>query len=70
MTELLSRALAEVSKVPPAEQEVLVSRLLKQVAAEYDFGRKIAEAVDRFAKLAWGALDEHRVRSNEGHTQR
>ncbi len=36
MTTLLERAFAEAAKLPAAEQEVLASRLLAELAAEDD----------------------------------
>ena len=61
MTELLSRAFAEASKLPPNEQEVLAARLLEELSAEDDFDRKIAQTGDKLAKLAMEALEEHRA---------
>ena len=59
MTELLECAFAEAAKLPPAEQEVLASRLLAELAAEDEFDRKIAGSVDKLARLAREALEEH-----------
>ncbi len=61
MTELLERAFAEASKLSPAEQEVLASRLLAELTAEVEFDRKIAGSADKLAKLALEALEEHRA---------
>jgi hypothetical protein len=61
VTELLERAFAEASKLSPAEQEVLASRLLAELAVEDEFDRKIAGSVDKLARLAKEALDEHRA---------
>ena len=61
MTKLLERAFAEASKLSPAEQELLASRLLAEPSAEHDFDRKIAGSADKLAKLAREALDEHRA---------
>jgi hypothetical protein len=61
MTELLERAFAEASKLSPAEQEVLASRLLAELAAEDEFDRKLAGSADKLAKLALEALEEHRA---------
>ena len=61
MTELLERAFAEASKLSPAEQELLASRLLAELGAEDEFDRKIAGSVDKLAALAREALDEHRA---------
>ncbi len=61
MTELLERAFAEAAKLPPAEQEVLASRLLAELATEDEFDRKIAGSVDKLSQLAREALEEHRA---------
>lgn len=61
MTELLERAFAEASRLSPAEQDVLASRLLVELAAEDEFDRKIAGSAEKLAKLALEALEEHRA---------
>ena len=61
MTTLLERAFAEASKLPTAEQDLLASRLLAELAAEDDFDRKIAGSTDKLALLAAEALAEHRA---------
>jgi hypothetical protein len=61
MTTLLERAFAEAAKLPAAEQELLASRLLAELAAEDDFDHAIAESTDKFARLAEEALAEHRA---------
>jgi hypothetical protein len=61
MTTLLERAFAEAAKRPAAEQELLASRLLAELAAEDDFDRAIAGSTDKLAQLAAEALAEHRA---------
>ena len=61
MTTLLQRAFAEASKLPTAEQDLLASRLLAELAAEDDFDRAIAGSTDKLAQLAAEALAEHRA---------
>ena len=61
MTELLERAFAEASKLSDAEQELLASRLLAELAAEDEFDRKIAGTAHKLAGLAREALVEHRA---------
>ena len=61
MTELLERAFAEASKLSPAEQELLASRLLAELSAEDDFDKKIAGWVGKLEGLAAEALAEHRA---------
>ena len=65
MTTLLEQAFQEAAKLPAAEQDVLASRLLAELAAEDDFDRAIAGSADKLAKLAREALAEHRA----GQTQ-
>ena len=65
MTTLLERAFAEAAKRPEAEQELLASRLLAELAAEDDLDRAIAASTDKFARLAAEALDEHRAGQTE-----
>jgi hypothetical protein len=61
MTTLLQQAFAEAAKLPPAEQELLASRLLAELTAEDDFDRAIACSSDKLARLAQEALDDHRA---------
>jgi hypothetical protein len=65
MTALLEQAFAAASKLPEAEQEVLASRLLAELAAEGDFDRTIARSADKLASLARAALAEHRAGQTE-----
>jgi hypothetical protein len=61
MTPLLQQAFAEAAKLPEAEQDLLASRLLAELATEDDFDRAIACSGDKLAILAREALTEHRV---------
>jgi hypothetical protein len=61
MTTLLQRAFAEAAKRPEAEQDLLASWLLSELAAEDDFDRAIARSADKLAVLAKEALAEHRA---------
>jgi hypothetical protein len=65
MTKLLQDAFAKASALPPAEQDVLASRLLAELAEEDDFDRAIAASSDKLARLAREALAEYR----DGRTQ-
>ena len=58
MTELLEQAFAEAAKLPVAEQDVLASRLLIELAEEDDFDRAIASSAERLANLAVEALTD------------
>ncbi len=61
MTALLQQAFDEAAKLPAAEQELLASRLLAEIAAEDEFDRAIARSSDKLAKLANEALAEYRA---------
>ena len=65
MTKLLEQAFAKAAKLSPAEQDLLASRLLAELADENAFDRAIASSADKLASLAKEALAEHRA----GQTQ-
>jgi hypothetical protein len=61
MTKLLERAFAEASKLPPAEQELLATRLLAELAVEDEFDRTIGRSADKLSRLAAEAITEYRA---------
>ena len=61
MTELLRRAFDDAAKLPEAEQNLLASWLLAELAAEDDFDRAIAQSSNKLATMALEALAEHRA---------
>jgi hypothetical protein len=65
MTTLLQQAFAEAAKLPEAEQDLLASWLLAELAAEDDFDRAIARSSDKLVGLAREALAEHRAGQTE-----
>ena len=65
MTQLLERAFAEAGKLSSAEQDLLASRLMAELADEDAFDHAIAASADKLAALANEALAEHRA----GQTQ-
>ncbi len=65
MTTTLQQAFAEAAKLPAAEQELLASRLLAELAAADDFDRAIANSSGKLAQLASEALAEHRAGLSE-----
>jgi hypothetical protein len=65
MTELLKRAFGEAGKLPPAEQDLLASRLLAELGEDDEFDRTIAASADKLVSLANEALAERRA----GQTQ-
>ena len=58
MTELLQQAFAEAAKLSEAEQDLLATWLLAELAAEDEFDRTIARSADKLAGLAREALTE------------
>jgi hypothetical protein len=60
MTTLLQKAFAEVAKLPEAEQDLLASWLLAELAVEDNFDRAIARSADKLVGLAQEALAEYR----------
>lgn len=65
MESLLERAFAEAAKLPKAEQDVLASRLLAELAVEDDFDRAIAGSAPKLRRLAEEAIAEFRGGSSE-----
>jgi hypothetical protein len=65
MTTLLQQAFSEAAKLPTAEQDLLASWLLAEVAAENDFDAAIVRSSSKLANLAREALAEHRAGQTE-----
>lgn len=65
MTTLLQQAFAQAAKLTEAEQNLLASWLLAELAAEDDFDRAIARSAHQLAGLAQEALAEHRSGQTE-----
>jgi hypothetical protein len=61
MTNLLQQAFDAAAKLPVAEQEVLASRLLAEMAAEDESDRAIERTSDKLAELSRQALAEYRA---------
>ena len=59
MTQLLEKALSEVAKLPPSEQDALAAILLEELASEKKWGELFAKSQDKLAELAQEALAEH-----------
>ncbi len=58
MTELLTKALAEVSKLPAEEQDRLAALLLAEIDSERRWDELFAKSQDALAKLADEALED------------
>ncbi len=61
MTDLLEKALGEVKKLSPSEQDAVAAILLQELAAERRWSDSFAKSQDALEKLAQEALAEHRV---------
>lgn len=61
MTTLLEKTFAAAAKLSPAEQNVLVSRLLAELGEGNELDRAIAASSAKVASLAREALAEHRA---------
>ena len=61
MTQLLEKALAEVAKLPPAEQDALAALLLNELATEKRWTEAFSDSQDALAKLAGEALAEDKA---------
>ncbi len=65
MTALLKKALAEISKLPPPQQEQVASWLLDELEDEARWAESFARSRGALEVLADAALAEQRA----GHTQ-
>ena len=65
MTALLEKALAEISKLPPPQQEEVASWLLAELEDEARWAESFSRSSSTLERLADAALAEHR----SGHTQ-
>ena len=65
MTELLERALAEVAKLSPADQDTIAAIILDELEDERRWDEAFARSADKLAALA----REARVERRRGETQ-
>ena len=65
MTALLEKALAEISKLPPPQQEEVASWLLAELEDEAHWTESFSRSHSTLERLADMALVEHR----SGHAQ-
>jgi len=61
MTQLLEKALSEVAKLPPSEQDALAAILLEELASEQKWADLFAKSQGPLNHLAEEALAEHRA---------
>lgn len=59
MMQLMEKALAEIQKLPEAEQESLAAWILDELASERRWSKSFADSEDILAQLADEALAEH-----------
>lgn len=65
MTDLLTKAFSEVSKLPPQKQDAVASWILSELSSEKQWEEKFAKSTEILEKLAAEAIKEHR----EGKTK-
>lgn len=65
MTALLEKALAEISKLPPPQQEEVAAWLLAELTDEGHWASSFAKSQSTLDELADEALAEHRAGNTE-----
>ena len=58
MTQLLEKAMREVAKLPPAEQDAVASIVLEELLSEQRWSTSFEKSQDALAKLAKEALED------------
>ena len=58
MTQLLEKALQEVSKLPPEKQEAIASIIIEELEDERRWDEAFAASQDKLAKLAQKVRDD------------
>jgi len=61
MTQLLEKALSQVAKLPPSEQDALAAILLEELASEQKWSELFANSQTALEELAQEAMTEHRA---------
>jgi hypothetical protein len=61
MTQLLEQALAQVQKLPNAEQDAIAAIILEELADERRWDEAFARSQEKLAGLADGAREEIRA---------
>ena len=59
MTQLLEKALREVQKLPPSEQDAVAAIVLEELASEQKWAELLAKSQDALAPMAEEALAEY-----------
>jgi len=61
MTQLLEKALREVAKLPPSDQDAVAAIVLEELASEQKWAELFEKSQDVLARMAHEALAEHRA---------
>lgn len=61
MSNLMSKAIEEINKLPEREQEALAAWILEELASERKWTQLYADSEDLLAQMADEALTEHRA---------
>lgn len=61
MTQLLEKALSQVAKLPPSEQDAVAAILLEELSSEQKWVDLFAKSQSALERLAEEALVEHRA---------
>lgn len=61
MTDLLEKAIRQVSQLPPDEQDAVATILLEEIASERRWTELFAGSEDVLEQMAEEALAEHRA---------
>lgn len=66
MSELLDKAVAELRKLSPAEQDAIAALILEEISDEQQWDDALARSPDKLRSLADRAMDQ--VRSGQCRT--
>ena len=61
MSELLDRAIVEVSRLPEDEQDAIGAWLLEELKSEASWAKSFSRSHDQLSSLATEALAEHKA---------
>lgn len=69
MTQLLEKALREVAKLSPSDQDAVATIMLEELASEQKWAELFAKLQDALARMAEEALAEHRTGGASAHVR-
>lgn len=61
MTELLERAIARLKTLPTKEQDAIATMIIEELEDDQQWDESFARSPNSLAKLAAGAMVEHRA---------